>query len=69
MIGEHRLIIRGCDFNHGLIELNLYVEVIENYPPRFVNDSEVAAIKNIVLGFGKTETIKIPKFEDPDKVA
>ena len=40
MIGNHKLVIRGCSINHDLIELNVYVTVVDNYPPQFKSSVE-----------------------------
>jgi len=61
-VGKARTILRGCSRFNELIELYLYIEVLNNNYPDFVTDVETTW----TLAVGDVYEYKLPKLSDPE---
>lgn len=62
MVGVQKTIIRDCTAK-GILELNLYIDVLSNSHPDFVEEIETS----FTLTVGQNFTYKLPKVEDADE--
>jgi len=62
MVGVQKTIIRDCD-PKGVLELNLYIDVLSNSHPDFVEEIETS----FTLAVGDEEIYTLPDVEDADE--
>lgn len=61
-VGVQKVIIRNCDDTDRLLELNLYIGVLTNTHPDFIEEVETS----FTMSVGETYTYKLPPWTDPE---
>ena len=61
-VGTQKTIIRSCDSLDRLLEMNLYIDVVANTFPEFVNEPETSFVMDVNDVF----EYKLPKIVDPE---
>lgn len=62
MVGTQRLVLRGCDNNNNLLEINFYVNVSSNSAPEFNTDIQTQWAMNV----NDKVPYKLPSWSDPE---
>lgn len=62
MVGTQRLVLRGCDNNNNLLEVNFYVNVSSNSAPEFNTDIQTQWALNV----NDKVPYKLPSWTDPE---
>jgi len=62
MVGSQQVIVRNCDAMNRLLELNLYINVLSNTHPDFVETVQTS----FEMAVGEVFTYQLPVVEDPN---
>lgn len=60
-VGNQKVIVRDCDSLNRLLELNLYISILENSHPDFVSEVQTAWVMNV----GDVVTYQLPQVQNP----
>ena len=60
-VGVQKVVVRDCDSLNRLLELNLYINVLENSHPDFVSEVQTSWVMNV----GDVVTYQLPQVQDP----
>lgn len=61
-VGSQQVIVRNCDAMNRLLELNLYINVLSNTHPDFVDTVQTS----FTMAVNETFTYQLPVVEDPN---
>ena len=62
LVGSQQVIVRNCDSMNRLLELNLYINVLSNTHPDFVETVQTS----FEMSVGEVKTYQLPVVEDPN---